>query len=219
MDGKPNKPDEDRRRHRRLTLIREIEYEVKGGKVQKRLADLSVGGMFIDTQKPLQPGSILTVRVRLPNYHEPVVATAEVKYAHEGIGMGVQFLDLKPEDREKIEKLVEKLYSQIMPPDQGLPYKKSSRISVNVPVTIKGMERNGAGFMDNATIVSLSKNGASLLTDRDLEIGMTLFLYTANGLEFKSSIVWIGNKATAGTKCEVGIQCRDLAQALGFNLP
>lgn len=217
MDGKPKDPAEERRRHRRLALIREIEYEGKRGKVQRRLADISAGGMFIDTPEPLRPGSKITVRVRLPDSEEPVVATAEVKYTQDGVGMGVEFLDLKPEDREKIEKLVEKFYS-IMPPGQELPYKKSSRIIVNVPVTIKGTEGDGTGFMDNATIVSLSKNGASLLTDRNLEVGMTLFLYTANGLEFKSSIVWIGNKVASGTKREVRIQCRDLAQALGFNL-
>jgi hypothetical protein len=47
---------------------------------------------------------------------------------------------------------------------------------------------------------------------------MKLLVETPSGREFKSSIVWVGD-AVSRSLGQVGIQCRGLAQALGFRFP
>jgi len=64
----------------------------------------------------------------------------------------------------------------------------------------------------------LAKHGARIKTDRKLDIDATVFLHTSNGAEFEARVAWVGTAASR-TEGEVGIQCRGLALALGFNFP
>ena len=48
--------------------------------------------------------------------------------------------------------------------------------------------------------------------------GAKLLLETPNGREFKSAIVWVGD-GPSRSDGQVGIQCRGLAQSLGFQFP
>ena len=43
-------------------------------------------------------------------------------------------------------------------------------------------------------------------------------LATRSGLKFKGNVVWIGG-APQGNLAQAGVQCRGLAQALGFQFP
>lgn len=204
---------EDKRRHRRVALVQEVECEADFGVFRRHLADISVGGMFIDIPKPLPLGKIITVRFNLINSGEPIVATAEVVYVHEKVGMGVKFLDLKPEDRERIKQLVE-----------GVSCQKSSlgdefmrrpyRVNVNIPVTLKITRGNGWNGDEAATIVALSKNGACITTDARLEAGAIVYLTTQKVAEFKASVIWVGSDTNRAR-----IQCRGLAQAFGIHFP
>ncbi len=216
MSNPERKPAPERRRDKRISLIREIECEGEAGKFQKRLADISFGGMFIDTLTAFAPGTIITIRFRLAHSDDPIVVTAKVLYVQDKIGTGVKFLDLKPEDREKIRELVDRLSSKkrTVPTETS----KSSRVMVNIPVVLMGTETGGASFEDKATIMTLAKHGARLRTDRKLDLDMTVFLHTSTGAQFEARVVWVGDESTK-TLGEVGIQCRGLAHSLGFNFP
>jgi hypothetical protein len=71
--------------------------------------DLSVGGIFLDIILPPPPGSLVSLKFRLVGYEDPITVTGEVTYSQEGMGMGIKFLNLKPEDKKKIETVIEKL--------------------------------------------------------------------------------------------------------------
>jgi hypothetical protein len=47
---------------------------------------------------------------------------------------------------------------------------------------------------------------------------MKLRLETTSGREFLSNIVWVGSDASKSGG-QVGVQCRGLAQSLGFQFP
>jgi hypothetical protein len=47
---------------------------------------------------------------------------------------------------------------------------------------------------------------------------MKLLLETPSGREFKSNVVWVGTAASR-SEGQVGVQCRGLAQSLGFQFP
>lgn len=75
--------------------------------------DVSAGGMFIETNKPLTTGSIFSVRFNLDDSGPIVVARGVVTYQVKKFGMGIQFIDISSEDRKRIEAYVNR--SAILP--------------------------------------------------------------------------------------------------------
>jgi hypothetical protein len=84
-----------------------------------------------------------------------------------------------------------------------------------VPVDVRIPAESGSD-LEAAHLVTLSKYGACLETNRAVDMGTRVFISTKGGLEFRGNVVWIGR---AGEETQAGIQCRGLAQALGFRFP
>ena len=91
-----------------------LEAQVAGRQVARMVQtfDISESGMFLRTGNPLPVGSLIAVRLSLPDDPRPVDAQAEVvRHAHRevetGQGMGVRFLDLRPESQERLRELVQ----------------------------------------------------------------------------------------------------------------
>lgn len=95
----------ERRKYKRVTIIQEMFFGDRG---VRKMDDISEQGMFIATPDVFMKGSILDLKFRLFNQDQPISVKAEVRYVHEGMGMGVRFMNLKPEDRERIKKFVER---------------------------------------------------------------------------------------------------------------
>jgi uncharacterized protein (TIGR02266 family) len=72
------------------------------------MANISSGGLFINTDEPLRAGTRMVVRFELPNRHR-VIAVSRVCYARKGRGLGVEFLNLDDEDREEIQAYIASL--------------------------------------------------------------------------------------------------------------
>ena len=70
------------------------------------LTDISLGGMFLATNKPLWVGTTFSVQLLLG---EPLRVNCVVRRVVPGRGMGVMFVNLTDEARARLEKLVEKL--------------------------------------------------------------------------------------------------------------
>jgi uncharacterized protein (TIGR02266 family) len=68
--------------------------------------DVSVGGLFVETHEPMKEGTQLTVRFSLDDNGPAIVATGEVNFEVETLGMGIRFTNLSPEDRQRIETYV-----------------------------------------------------------------------------------------------------------------
>ena len=69
--------------------------------------NLSKGGIGIRTMNPLQPGSKVRVRFRLPGARREVEADARVAWSDRRIGMGLQFERVQPEDQTSIDEFVD----------------------------------------------------------------------------------------------------------------
>jgi hypothetical protein len=95
----------EKRRSKRISYICEIECEGDGAsRLNSRINDLSESGVFIDSMTCFAVGSVLTMKFRVGDI---VIETmGEVRYSMPHVGMGVRFLDLKPEHRAAIEALV-----------------------------------------------------------------------------------------------------------------
>lgn len=203
----------DQRQSIRVTLRGPIDCIGPGGSVSRDLAEIGAGGMFIDSHPvPFQPDDLVRVRFKLSPDGPRQEVKAQVVYVQEPLGMALRFLELAPGLREQIGEYLERAAAVA-----GPPLRKSSRVCVNIPVALWPFEEHAAGFED-AAIVTLSKYGACVETSQRLEIGARVGLATRSGLKFKGNVVWIGG-APAGSRAQAGVQCRGLAQALGFQFP
>ena len=95
---------DDRRHSQRALFCNEVEVVGYG---PRRSADLSAGGMFIEAIAAFPRDTVLKLKFKLAEDEpDPIVVQARVLYVADGIGVGVEFMDLAPEDRARIERIL-----------------------------------------------------------------------------------------------------------------
>jgi type IV pilus assembly protein PilZ len=105
----------ERRTNRRLPIRVMVEYETTEDFLIDYTANVSIGGMFIRTDQPLEMGTRFRIRFRLPDRKKPIETYAVVRWvvspADPGLmqpGMGVQFDELSPKDLRDVQDLIGK---------------------------------------------------------------------------------------------------------------
>jgi Tfp pilus assembly protein PilZ len=101
----------EKRKHARARVLMEVDWGdtpacAHGG----RLTSLSVGGCFVQTQVRARTGSVVFLRLLLAPEARNVlegVLMGRVAYDLEGVGFGLEFVRLKPDDERDIRDLVE----------------------------------------------------------------------------------------------------------------
>lgn len=101
LDESRISPDE-RRQHDRARLIIDVFYDGKDATGVASTQDISVGGLYMNTQANVPEGSVLLVRIPFADGKQ-VIVNAEVVYCKPGGGMGVSFQGLSPADRELLK--------------------------------------------------------------------------------------------------------------------
>ena len=96
----------DRRQFPRLSMAVEIDFRSEHNFYSGRTHDISVGGLFIETNVALPIGTKLTVDLQLMK--KALRADAEVVWVlvgegEEHTGVGVRFVDLAPAVKKSIE--------------------------------------------------------------------------------------------------------------------
>ncbi len=93
---------DERRQHDRSRLLVDVFFDGKDATGVASTKDISVGGLYMNTQTVLPEGSVLMLRI--PLGEEQVVVNAEVVYSNPGRGVGVQFQGLSEKDRALMER-------------------------------------------------------------------------------------------------------------------
>ena len=107
----------DRREAKRISYLCEVQCEGAGlSRLATRINDLSLTGAFVDSLTCYPPGTILRLRFHIKD--ALIETTAEVKYSMPQMGMGVHFLDLKPDHLAALESLIDG--KPLMRPAPGL---------------------------------------------------------------------------------------------------
>ena len=96
---------DERRRNDRSRLIVDVYFDGKDATGLASTKDISVGGLYMNTQANLPEGSVLLVRIPFGEGKQ-VVANAEVVYSNNGLGVGLRFQGLSDDDRALIEREV-----------------------------------------------------------------------------------------------------------------
>jgi uncharacterized protein (TIGR02266 family) len=80
-------------------------------------SNISTGGLFIKTDKPLRLGDQFLLRLQVPALHEPLKVSCEVAWvrgpsevtAKEPAGMGIKFIEMSKGDREALKRYLGKV--------------------------------------------------------------------------------------------------------------
>lgn len=96
----------ERREAKRISYICEVECEGAGiNRMATRITDLSTTGAFIDSMINYPPGTPLVLKFRVKD--NLIETHGEVRYSLKQMGMGVRFVDLRPEHLALLEHLIE----------------------------------------------------------------------------------------------------------------
>ena len=111
MSGSSNQSD--KRTAERLPIRMLVEYESSEDFLIDYTANMSIGGMFIQTSNPLEVGTRFRLRFRIPERESPVDTVGEVCWVltpeEAGCmqpGMGVRFEELAGKDRASVELML-----------------------------------------------------------------------------------------------------------------
>jgi PilZ domain len=80
-----------------------VSYEGHSEDVATRPPDISTRGMFINTSRTFPEGAVLNVSFRLALSGVLIRSRCEVRYCLPGVGVGVEFIDISPDDVRAIE--------------------------------------------------------------------------------------------------------------------
>ena len=93
----------EKRQAGRAMLLLEVKYEGPGVKAETRISDISGTGVFIDAMTPIPVGEVLKLTFTLNG--RLIEVDGRVAHSQPRIGMGVEFINLKPEDAQSISEI------------------------------------------------------------------------------------------------------------------
>lgn len=94
----------ENRRFPRVSLATQVQHAE--GSFIGFSRDISTGGMFVETNQPMEPGAMLNLRFHLEQDGSIVKAEAQVLYVVPRVGIGLSFTEVIPEDFERIRSFV-----------------------------------------------------------------------------------------------------------------
>jgi hypothetical protein len=92
---------EERRAYDRSRLIVDVYFDGTDTTGVASSKDISLGGLYLNTQTAIPEGAHLVVRIPFGSGRE-VVCTGEVIYSNPGKGVGVRFRDISDESRSML---------------------------------------------------------------------------------------------------------------------
>lgn len=103
LDANGMSEADERRLFDRSRLIVDVFFDGRDATGVASTKDISLGGLYMNTQANLPEGALLTLRIPLSG-DKQVVVNAEVVYSNPGRGVGVRFHGLKEEDRVLMQR-------------------------------------------------------------------------------------------------------------------
>jgi len=102
-------PSTDRRKHPRLkcTISVELNPEGQAAPIWTKASELGMGGCFVEMPIPLKAGTKLKIGLWIKD--EKLRLSGKVVSSRPGFGIGVQFLEVSPEDHARLAKYLQSI--------------------------------------------------------------------------------------------------------------
>ncbi len=117
------RPPENKRRAARLDHEIPVAYRSVGSFLTDWATNISQGGVFINTRKPLPVGTSVKILIQLPGASFPYQLSGRVARVSEYDnranmvpGMGIEFVEVDETKRRDIEAFVERLRRELQAP-------------------------------------------------------------------------------------------------------
>ncbi len=137
----------ERRNHPRypFSATAEVVEIGSGARIQGRISDLGRGGCYIDSMSPLGVSS--EVKIRIVDKSRMFVAQGKVVFASAGMGMGLMFTAIEPEQLLVLERWLAELSGEAAPEplvveDESLPPASSGRQSAEPGAKLRAERTN-----------------------------------------------------------------------------
>jgi len=108
--------DNERRGEERAPIELKVEYKRLNTFFYDYTKNISKGGTFIKTERPLDIGTVFLFKLQVPALSDPVELRGEVRWIvtpesepGRDPGMGIRFVYDGPQQRQELERAVEKL--------------------------------------------------------------------------------------------------------------
>jgi len=111
---------EEKRVHPRAPIELRVDYKRVNSFIADYAKNISKGGTFIATGKPLPIGTRFSFRITVPDLAEPMTLTGEVawiKPTGDSPGMGIRFVFPEREGRAAFERQVEQVLERQLGPE------------------------------------------------------------------------------------------------------
>jgi len=127
--GKTNAGSPDKRNSPRYTCAGSARIQEPGATVATwaTFADISMHGCYVETAAPPRVGAVLGLKLDANGFR--IEATGEVRVIYPGLGMGISFVKMAEEDRQRLRDLVR----SISPPSVILGQRVTARAPSNHP--------------------------------------------------------------------------------------
>jgi len=112
----------ERRESGRAPVELPIEYERLNSLLSDYTHNISQGGTFIRTDRPLQVGTAISFTIRAPQLDAPIVLRGVVRWVVDAeqassgrpLGMGIAFVYDSPEEKQAVELRLDRLMAQAL---------------------------------------------------------------------------------------------------------
>lgn len=98
--------ERERRRYPRILTDIEIEFDCMGVKTREKANVLGAGGMFVQTERADLVESDVALSFKASPSSSPIQARGKICYHVPGVGMGIEFTEIREEDRQHIIGLI-----------------------------------------------------------------------------------------------------------------
>jgi hypothetical protein len=103
---------------------------------------------------------------------------------------------------------------------QGVTGRRSTRLSISVPITISGQDSAGRTFKENTKTLIINKHGAKVSMVHELTLGAEVTIENrALGETSKANVVWVGDRASLKDPVEMELQLREAQNMWGIEFP
>jgi hypothetical protein len=98
--------------------------------------------------------------------------------------------------------------------------RRSTRLSISIPVVISGVDAEGNNFSESVRTLIVNKHGGKIATTRHLAMGTEISIENrALGVVAKASVVWLGEKHHPGELHHAGLQLHEPQNVWGIAFP